>query len=519
MASTRVALLAGTAVLALAAACGGPAATSRGTLDEGAPVAGGRLTLSIANDPSAVDPLALVTPTDRQVAAAVYEPLVELNQDGQLVPALALSWDSPDAKTWTVTLRPAVEFSDGTAFNATAVIANFDRARASKTCSACLASLGVITATTRIDDLTVQFDLKAPLASFPAYLNDTYSSMVSPAGLARYGNDIGKHPVGTGPFVMVRRDAQGFGFDRNPTYWDAGKPYLDGLDMRIIPDQQGAFAALQAGDVDVLANTNDTLNSQAATDPRMRVIQVAGLGTNSISLNSSKAPFDDLRARQAVAMATDRDTLLRLTHPGATYERVDGPWPSGMPVTGAAESSRFPPYDVERAKQLVTEVGGISFTLETYNVGSFPQQAQALQSMWGQAGIKAEIQLADAATVVADATAQRPQALLSTWSGRPDPDLNAYRYLHSNVGSPAVPSDPELDHLLDQGRTTVDPAARKEIYQKLVDRIGQVVPIVYFDGLKKSVIVNSDTVGGGTPPPDGNVRPAGLWNRSASGAR
>jgi peptide/nickel transport system substrate-binding protein len=139
--------------------------------------------------------------------------------------------------------------------------------------------------------------------------------------------------------------------------------------------------------------------------------------------------------------------------------------------------------------------------------------------MWGQAGIKAEIQLADAATVVADATAQRPQALLSTWSGRPDPDLNAYRYLHSNVGSPACPRIPRWTNCSSKGRVTVDPGVPQEIYQKLVARIGQVIPNVYFDGLKKSVIVNSDSVGGATPRPDGTVRPAGRWNRSASGAR
>jgi ABC-type oligopeptide transport system substrate-binding subunit len=95
MIAKSVALLAGAVVVSLVAACGGWAATSGRIVDEGAPVAGGRLTLAIANDPSAVDPLALVTPTDRQVASAVYEPLVELSTNGQLVPALALPWYSP----------------------------------------------------------------------------------------------------------------------------------------------------------------------------------------------------------------------------------------------------------------------------------------------------------------------------------------------------------------------------------------------------------------------------------------
>jgi peptide/nickel transport system substrate-binding protein len=517
MIGKRIALVAGALALALTAACGGPDAATGGQ-DEGTPTPGGRLSIAISNDPSPVDPLSLVTPTDREVALAVYEPLVELGKDGQLVPGLALSWDAPDAQNWTVKLRPNVKFSDGTPFNADAVIANYTRARTSKTCAACAASLGVVNDITKTDDLTVVFALKSPNAAFPAFLNDTYSNMVSPAALAQYGDDIAKHPVGTGPFLMTSRDAQGFVFDKNPNYWDAGKPYLDGVDMKIIPDPQGGLAALRAGDVDIIHNTTDVINSQVAGNPADQVIQVPGLATTHIFFNNSKAPFDNIKARQAIAYATDRDALLKLTHPGGTPERVDGPWPSGMPVTGAAESAKFPAFDLEKAKGLVSEIGGLSFTLETYNVGQYPAQAQALQSMWGQAGIKVELQVADATTVVADATAQRPQALLTQWSGRPDPDLNAYRYFHSGVRSPVALNDPKMDELLDRGRTTMDPVARKQVYQDFVDYLAETLPAVYFDGLKKSIAINTESVGGATPPPDGNIRLDTLWNKAGAGA-
>jgi ABC-type transport system substrate-binding protein len=507
-------------VLALAvvlSACGGGGGAGTGApgptppVDEGAPTPGGRLTLMISNDPSLVDPLRLVTPTDRQIASQVYEPLVELNREGELVPALALSWDSTDARTWTVKLREGVSFTDGTPFDAAAVIANVDRARTNQVCPSCVASLAFIDTVTEVDPTTVQFTLKAPLSAFPAYLNDTYFNMASPAVIAQSPDDVSKNPVGTGPFTLTRRDAQGFVFDKNPNYWNAPKPYLDGIDYRIIPDTQAAVAALQAGDVDALTNTGDTANTQAATDPRLRVIRVPGLGTNHIFMNNQQVPFNDPKARLALALATDRDALLALSHPTGEFEKVDGPWPSGMPITGAAVSTNYPGFDKARAQQLVQELGGLRFTMQTYNVGLYPQQAQALQSMWRDAGIEVELMLSDASTVVADASAQRPQVLLSAWSGRPDPDLNAFRYLHSTARSPAAVNDPELDTLLEQGRSTVDPAQRKEIYQQLVDRINETVPIIYFDGLGKSVIIDSERVGGATPPPDGNIRPAELW--------
>ncbi|MWA01603.1 hypothetical protein F8568_014705 [Actinomadura sp. LD22] len=514
MVGKRIALVVGAAVLALTAACSGQGTTAGGAGNEGAPKSGGRLTMAISYDPAPLDPLDLISPADRQAAAAVYEPLVQLDQKGRLVPGLALSWKSTDAKDWTVALRPGVTFSDGTPFNAAAVVTNFERAQASKTCSSCASALSALDKVTAKDDLTVQFVLKTPLASFPAMLNDTYANMVSPAALRKYGDDIGKHPVGTGPFIMTARNAQGLTFKKNPKYWAPGKPYLDGLEMRIVPDAQGELAGAQAGDLDILTNTSDVMNNQAGSNPQMRVISVSGLGTNQIFLNNAQKPFDNVKARQALAMATDREALLKLSHPGGRYERVDGPWPSGMPITGGAVSSKFPAFDIARAKQLVAEVGGISFTLETYNIAGFPQQAQALQAMWAKAGIKAQIRLADTSTVIADANAQRTQAVITTWSGRPDPDLNSWRFLHSSAKSPAAVNDPQLDALLVQGRSSVDPKVRKEAYQKLVDRIGEIVPVVYFDGLKKSVIVNSGTVGGATPPPDGTVQPAGIWRRS-----
>lgn len=462
------------------------------------------LLLGLGTDPSPIDPVQLLTPVDRIVASAVFEPLVELSEDGQFVPALATSWESADAKTWTVKLREGVTFSDGEPFDADAVVANYDRAK-DPARNPRPANTSTIESVTAVDSHTVEFVLTQPLGSFPAFLNETYSNMVSPAVLART-NDVGSNPVGTGPFVLEQRSADSISFTRNPTYWGASQPYSDRIVFRIIPDTQSLFAALQAGDIDLITKTDDTTNAQAEGVDGIQVIRTPGLGTMHIFLNTTKPPFDDVRARLALAHATDREAYVAFTNTDGQGEIVDGPWPSGMPVTGAAHTDKWPAYDVEAARALVDEIGGLSFTMLTYNAGGYPLQAQLLQDMWADAGIKMEIKLADAQTVVADAGNRNLTALLSAWSGRPDPDLNAFRYLHSSsTTSPSGIADDVLDDLIVRARATTDEAERKDLYQQLVDRLAEIMPIVYLEGLRNSV-VTSTSVKGVVVPPDGNIR-------------
>ncbi|MFT3852503.1 MAG: ABC transporter substrate-binding protein [Ilumatobacteraceae bacterium] len=465
--------------------------------------------LTIPNDPAPLDPIRLVTPTDRIVASAMMEPLVELDDTGKLVPALATSWDTTDAQTWDVKLREGVTFSDGTPFDAAAVVANYDRSRdpARNPQAAGLAAL--IKTVTAVDDHTVQFSLAEPMASFPALLNDTYSNMVSAALLAET-NDVGAKPIGTGPFTLTERNASEIVFTRNPNYWNPELPRSERVVFKIIPDTQSQLAALQAGDADVIAGTGATTNEQAAAIDGLEVTQVPGIGTLHIILNTVDAPFSDQRARMALAHATDRDALLLFNDPQGDGEIVDGPWPSGMGLTGAAKAKTFPAYDPAKAQALVDELGGLHFELLTYNVGTYPLMAQFLQDMWAKSGITVEIKAVDVQTVVAETTARSMSATLTTWSGRPDPDLNANRYLNGSLNTPTGLKDPTMDDLLNRARHATAEAERKELYQQVVDRISEIMPILYLSGLNKST-VTTDEVGGIYLPPDGNLRVQHLY--------
>jgi peptide/nickel transport system substrate-binding protein len=485
--------------------------TDGATTTEGSGPAPAELTpevvIAICCDPAPIDPVQLVVPGDRMVASAVFEPLVEFSEDGELVPGLALSWESDDAQTWIVELRQGVEFSDGEPFNADAVVANYERSKDPEI-NARTADVSVLDTVTAVDEYTVEFVMTQRLASFPAFLNDVFSNMVSPAVL---DGDVAANPVGTGPFIFESRGADQITFTRNPNYWNEGLPRAERLVFRIIPDVQSQLAALQAGDIDVMPNTIDSTNAQAANIDGLEVVTTAGIGTMHIFLNAQEAPFDDVRARMALAHATDREAYVQFTNSTGEGEIVDGPFPSGMPVSGSPRAENWPEYDPDRARELLDEIGGLSFTMLTYNVGAYPIQAQLLQDMWSQVGIEMEINLQDAQTVVADAASRNMTALLSAWSGRPDPDLNAFRYLHSEATtSPSGIQDEVLDDLLIRARETPDVDERRALYQQLIDRIAEIVPIIYLEGLPKSTIIRDD-VGGLYMPPDGNVRPQYLY--------
>lgn len=487
---------------------GSPATTAGESADTDPPAElTPEVVMSINSDPSPLDPILLVTPEDRVLSLAVFEPLVELSDDGELVPGLATSWESEDAQTWTVTLREGVEFSDGTPFNADAVVANYARAQDPEK-NARFADVSALDSITIIDDYTLEFLMTQPLASFPAFLNDGFSNMVSPSVL---DGDVGANPVGTGAFMLERRGPDEISFVRNPNYWNPEQPRAERLVYRIIPDPQAQLAALQAGDIDLMTNTNDSANAQAEPLDGVEVLSKPGIGTMHVFLNATRPPFDDVNARLALAHATDREAYVQFTNSDGEGEIVDGPFPSGMPVSGSPRAANWPAYDPELARQMVDELGGLSFTLLTYTVGSYPLQAQLLQDMWAQAGIDVEIELQDVPTVVADAAARTMDAVLTPWSGRADPDLNAFRYLHSAADtSPSGIKDDVLDDLLVRARETPDLDERKALYQQLVDRIAEIVPVIYLEGLPKSVIHSSD-LAGVVMPPDGLIRPQYLY--------
>ena len=217
-------------------------------------------------------------------AAAIFDTLTTLDDKGVAQPKLALSWSSSDDyKTWTFKLRPGVKFHDGTPFNAEAVKANFDRQKDPANKCRCAFYIAGIKDVQAPDELTVVYNLNDPSVNFPALMTIPeleLRSVQSPTAWKTKGDDYNRNPVGTGPYILKSWSAgDRMVLERNPDYWNKGRPYLDRIVLKPLPDAQSRFASLQSGEADIIWDDEyDADNIQKAQkDPKLKVHTYVGL--------------------------------------------------------------------------------------------------------------------------------------------------------------------------------------------------------------------------------------------------
>ncbi|MFC7657657.1 ABC transporter substrate-binding protein [Pseudonocardia benzenivorans] len=239
-------------------------------------------------------------------AAAVYDSLMKVEPDGTVAPFLAESMTTADGgRTWTLKLRPNVAFSDGTPLDAQAVVVNVQR-HIDKVSSPAHQAAAQIASMTTPDPLTVVFGLKTALGDFStnfggAFFGGTLGMIVSPAALKQYGDQIGSHPVGAGPFMLVSwvRDAK-LDVTRNPHYWQPNMPYLDNIEFRPIPDTDSRSASIQNGDVDMIFGGYNQGLVRGLANPNLNVYYGPGNAGEFLYFNLHNAPFDNRDMREAI---------------------------------------------------------------------------------------------------------------------------------------------------------------------------------------------------------------------------
>lgn len=304
-------------------------------------------------EPPTLDPTSgAAAAIDEVVYANVFEGLTRFGPDGQVLPALAESWEpAPDNLSWVFHLRHGVKWQDGTPFTAEDVVFSFDRAMAPDSTNAQKQLFDGINEVTAIDDTTVEIGLDTPKGSLLSNLAWGDAVIVSPATVKTDTTN----PVGTGPFKFSNW-VQGDRIElvRNPDYW--GTPAkLDKVTFKFISDPTAAYAAMMSGDIDAFPNFPAPENiAQFSADPRFQVIIGSTEGETILAMNNKRKPFDDIRVREAVAHAIDRKAIID----GAMFG-------FGLPI-----GSHFAPhnpayedltalsaYDPEKSKALLKEAG------------------------------------------------------------------------------------------------------------------------------------------------------------------
>lgn len=386
----------------------------------------------------------------------------------EIVGVLAESYEIVDeGRTVVIRLREDVRFSDGTPLDAEAVKFNIVRNLGEPcTCSPSGWPWVEENPVSIVSDHVVALHFTRPYAPvIHAFPGTNVNWIASPTALREMGEEQFRlTPVGAGPFKVVSNQlSTRLVLERNPDYWEDGKPYLDRLIFQSIGSEQAAYQALLARDAHAVEGMTSTpLISQAQENDRLKVIQQPATSPYVIQLNTARPPFDDKRAREAIYYATDVDAIREglfhdwypvsqsFTGPGGLFhnERIDG----------------YRTYDLERARGIVDDLGGMDVTLGTIRSFVAEQVITALQSQWREAGIEVSIATYDVAPLIERLRSGHWQAMLQT-AGSYDPEAGAsvsFRFRSDQLYTGV--RDPDLDRLLDRAAATFDPALRERLY-------------------------------------------------------
>jgi peptide/nickel transport system substrate-binding protein len=396
------------------------------------------------------------------VYAAIYETLM-INRPGE-PPAFGLAdslTESADRLSWTLVLKPGVTFHDGTPMNADAVKFNLDRQKASLYNGSGLIPL---TSVDVVDDLTATLNLATPWTALPSVLGGVNGTMVSPTAAAD-GDGFKRKPVGSGPYELVEWSPSDKAvLKRFDGYWGDPAP-LDELIFKFVPVEAARVAAFEAGELDAFTTIVDATAKDAA-DGGAQITSPPPTGYGLSYFNTTKPPFDDVRVRQALALASDRDAITSAyqgqSYADASYSPffTDSEWWVPPATPGS--------FDPEAAKALLADYGKpVKFTFKLL-IGSQEVEdgVRATIDYWKEVGVDAELQMVpDLGTYVGDVVSGNYDAVGWIAGSSGDPDSVLYNLLHtggaSNYGKY---SNPKMDELLDRGRSSNDEAERKQIY-------------------------------------------------------
>ena len=478
-----------------------------------AQVRGGTIRIGMDADNTTMDPHRSTAAVDRQVYNNVYGKLVDLDARFGIVPQLAQSWEIKNGGlTYVFKLRHGVKFHDGTDFNAEVVKWNFDRMRDPELASPRRSEIAPVKDVKVVDPHTIEITLSAPFSPLLTVLTDRAGMMVSKAAVEKFKDDFARNPVGTGPFRFgewVKDDH--LTLKRFDGYWEQGRPYLDEVVYKPIPDSSVRFTALRTGQIDVMHQIHPKDVSPAKSDRGLKVSEIPSLWWQGMHLNNQAAPFTNKALRQALWYAVDRSVIQRVVYYGQGAPAW-GPFPPSQ----WAQDREFADWkrDVAKAKAKLAEAGqpnGFAFTIKGWNQPTQVQELQVIQAQLKDIGVDMKVELLEFGKLLADLNSHNFVAIRLGWSGRPDPDGNAHSFLHSKGGLNRVRySNPKMDDLLDRARSEPELGKRKALYNEVTRLAAEDAPYVWLHH-DAEVKVWSEAVRGFEHIGDGMLRMKGVW--------
>jgi peptide/nickel transport system substrate-binding protein len=415
----------------------------------------------------------------------------------------------------TIKLRPGVKFHDGETFDADAAKFSLER-HLTFPGSFRKPELAALDHVEVVDPLTIKLVLKAPFSPLISQLADRAGMMVAPKAAKEAGDKFGLHPVCAGPYKFVERVQQDrIVFEKFADYWNKDNIFIDRVVYLPIVDSTVRLANLKSGGLDLIERLIATDIKAVRADPKLALTNALSLGYEGITINigndKAKGPLSQsAKVREALDLAIDREAVNQVVYngefvPGNQWVNPEHPYyQKAYPVRAR---------DIDKAKALLKEAGitgPISVDLMVPKNVEREAVAQVIQSMAAEVGFDLKIRVTELATALKQAEAGEYQAFILDWSGRIDPDGNAYIFHKTKAPQNySAYSNPDVDKALDDARLVTDLAQRKQIYEKMTKSIIEDDPIVYLYH-RRNLIAHTTRLEGYKAIPDGLVRVVGL---------
>ena len=468
------------ALMHLLAACAvAPAAPAATTGDTAAapastePVAGGTSIWAAESDPVALNPITNSNFASTQAFEHAYESLTAYDTELNILPSLAESWETPDDLTHIFHLRQGVKWHDGSDFTAADVKYTFDIVLDPEGPAIWRSNFDQVESVEVVDDFTVTFKTKAPFPPLLGAFAILRSSAIIKQGALEEGN-LDNAVVGTGPYKLIQYIPQDvLEYEKFTDYWGAPLPYIDKVSFKILVDEDTRIAALRAGTVDYAFLTSVGAE-RVRSDTNITLLEGPRTFLYIFVFNMERAPWSDVRVRQAISMATDRDELIQKALFGAGS--VSGPIPTGFGDWYIPEEELRAEWytpDIEGAKALLAEAGiaeGQVLDLLVTDFGGSPFYTGAgvvFKEQMAKIGIDVQIRLVEQGVFIQEASPDgnfNYDMCINAFSPRHDPDGFLWARFFSENPYAVGYSNERMDEILPEARATIDVAKRKELY-------------------------------------------------------
>jgi peptide/nickel transport system substrate-binding protein len=433
------------------------------------------ITIGVSYLATSMDPQGYDTQITESILSNVYEPLVRVDADGNIIPGAAETWEiSDDGLVYTFHLYEDMYFHDGTPVTAEDAAFSLQRCIDSSYVGTYFAYIDKIEAK---DDLTLVVTLKYPYSPFLA-LAGAYSGITSKAYVEENEDPFLRQTMGSGPYKFVsytQGDSMVFeAFDK----YHLGKAPINKLIYKMTPNSSSAALALKNGELDVLVGVDSTNRAQIESDENLVLSSTQSLMSSLVAFNCDKEPFNDPKVRMAMVLAIDKEEVnIAATDGYATI--ADSHIPEG--VIGYSPEDKTPAKDVEKAKSLLEEAGykdGFEFQLLTTLARS--AHAEVLQANLYEIGVEAKVEVVETAAFYDLLGKGSFDAYVGGWGYIcPDPDVYVFDMFHSektSTGNYVRYSNPKVDEYLETARYSTSEEVRQEAYENAMAIIREEVP-------------------------------------------